>query len=410
MNVYTFMGKVRKRGKSFIPYVFVRITNHLTGVYYHDLKGSFLTPLLLFLFVQYHLCMFMFQHVQAQEKYSLRAVSPIPIGVAIGYWPMRHDQQYRYIVFHQFDQVTFENALKNAFIVKANGQLMFSQVDSLQAICQTHGLAVFGHNLCWYQQNSPYLFSLHGDSAAIENFLKTYITNVVSHYKHAIHAWDVVNEAIDDSTGELRINGPAKPGYFYWAKYLGPNYIARAFQYAHQADPQAELFYNDYDLESNPRKLAGVLKLVRTLRAQQVPISGIGTQMHISILTSNRGIDSMFQALAATGLKLRISELDIQVNPHRQQNFVLTPALLQQQAAKAAYVIRSYFTYVPPAQRHDITFWNVGDGDSWIPRYFHKKDYPTLFDTAYHPKPMYDSVYQALLQVRQQSVELSNSP
>lgn len=335
---------------------------------------------------------------------ALKSVSPIPIGVAVGYMPMQYDSAYRNMVVQQFNQVTFENALKNGAIVRADGRLDFHQADSLMQICKREGLQVYGHTLCWYQNNAPYLFRLQGDSAALETFLRHYIFTVMRRYPQ-IHAWDVVNEAIDDSTGKLRVDGPHRPGYFYWGKYLGPDYVAHVFSYAHQANPDAELFYNDYDLESNPRKLAGVVELIRNLQARGIPITGVGTQMHMNIYTPDSGIDRMFRTLAATGLKVRISELDIRINPTDLPQLQPTPALLKKQAAKAAYVLRAYFRYVPPAQRHDITFWNLSDRDSWIVKALHKTDFPTLFDAAYHPKPMYDSVYQVLLQMKNKTID-----
>ncbi|SFV27432.1 endo-1,4-beta-xylanase [Thermoflavifilum thermophilum] len=340
---------------------------------------------------------------------TLKSASPIPVGVAIGYMPMIRDSMYRQIVTHQFDQVSFEYALKNGAIVRPDGQLDFHQADTLVQICAHAGLHIYGHTLCWYQNNSPYMQRLAGDSAAIEAFLKQYIFTVMHRYPQ-IRAWDVVNEAIDDSTGQLRVDGPHRPGYFYWGKYLGPHYVERVFQYAHEANPRAELFYNDYDLESNPKKLQGVLELIHTLRMHHIPITGIGTQMHISISTPDSGVDRMFQALAATGLQVRISELDIRVNPHHDPHAVLTPELERLQAHKAADVIRSYFRNIPPAQRHDITFWNVGDRDSWIVRALHETDWPTMFDTAYHPKPMFDSVYQVLQRMKTLRAGKQHSP
>jgi len=398
------MGKGKGSGLYFAFLVFIRRYVRLVSRNIHCFQRGFPAPLFPFLCGSLIIMSSGTYSLYAQPTpiHVMRSLSPIPVGVAIGYAPMIFDSTYRNIVLQQFSQVTFEYALKNGAVVQPNGRFDFHQADSLVAICMQAGLQIYGHTLCWYQNNSPYMHQLAHDSAALEQFLRNYIFTVMHRYPQ-IKAWDVVNEAVDDSTGALRVAGPVKPGYFYWGKYLGPHYVERAFQYAHEANPHAELFYNDYDLECNPLKLQGVLQLIRTLRAHHIPITGIGTQMHISILTPDSGIDRMFQALAATGLQVRISELDIRINPHHQPSFRPTPELLQQQAAKAAYVIRAYFRYVPPAQRHDITFWNVGDRDSWIVRALHEQDAPALYDTAYHPKPMYDSVYQALQEAQKAS-------
>lgn len=156
---------------------------------------------------------------QGKAGVGLKTRAPIPVGVAIGYMPMMHHGVYQKIVASEFDHVTFEYALKNGAIVRGNGSFDYSRADELLKNCQRHGLRVYGHTLCWYQNNSPYLSTLKGDSAAVENFLKKYIVTTVSRYKGEIYAWDVVNEAIDQD-GHLRISGVQKKDYFYWGSYL----------------------------------------------------------------------------------------------------------------------------------------------------------------------------------------------
>jgi endo-1,4-beta-xylanase len=304
---------------------------------------------------------------------------------------MKNNTVYASIVATQFDHVTFEYALKNGAIVRKDGALDYRQADELVKICQSKGLRIYGHTLCWYENNSPYMATLQGDSAAIEDFLKHYIATTVSRYKGIVYAWDVVNEAVDNE-GVMRTHGKMRKDYFYWGRYLKHGYIARAFQYAHAADPDALLFYNDYDLEGYPKKLAGVVTLVQRLKEQHVPIDGVGTQLHISINTPDAGIDSAFKALASTGLLVRISELDIKVNPDNDPDFVFTKEIARKQAEKCIHVLTSYFKYIPPNQRYGVTFWNVGDGDSWIVLSKNRKDNPTLFDKHYMPKVMYYAV------------------
>jgi endo-1,4-beta-xylanase len=325
------------------------------------------------------------------DTLSLKTYSPIPIGVAIGYFPMKYNQAYDSIVYADFDNVTLDNALKNGSVVKPDGAFDYAHADELVKICTARGIHVYGHNLCWYQQVSPYVKTLQGDSAAIEHFLKKYITTTVTRYKNTIHAWDVVNEAIN-RTGGLRVTGPQRPGSFYWGKYLGAGYIARAFQYAHAADREALLFYNDYNLESDTAKLNGVINMINHLKAEKIPIRGVGTQMHVSINTSDKGIDHMFQELASTGLLIRISEMDIKVNTSNDPDFVMTKQLAEDQAAKCRYVLQSFFKYVPAKQRFGITFWDLGTKDSWLTFGGHRKGSPCLFDNNYKPKLMYYAV------------------
>jgi endo-1,4-beta-xylanase len=137
---------------------------------------------------------------------------------------------------------------------------------------------------------------------------------------------------------------------------------------------------------------------VNQLKAKGAKIDGIGTQMHIGINTSYAGIDNAFKKLAATGLKVRISELDVRANPTDKPNFnaAINPNALSYQAVMYNYVIKSYLENVPAAQRHGITFWGVSDEDSWIVNVLDKIDVPLLFDVDYNKKPAYAGVLQAL--------------
>lgn len=236
------------------------------------------------------------------------------------------------------------------------------------------------------------------DPVLVDNALHNWITTMVDRYKGKVTGWDVANEVVVDGTGELRTSsnssGTASDN-FYWADYLGRGYIANAFRWANAADPSAKLFINDYNLESDTRKLDSVIKLINELKTAGVPIHGVGLQMHISINTNNAGIDNAFQKLAATGLLIHVSEMDVRINPSNIQGFTATAALLDQQAQKYKYVAQSYFQNVPSAQRFGITVWNLTDADSWIVL-SGKEDFPTLFNSSYQKKPAFSSLVQGL--------------
>ena len=235
------------------------------------------------------------------------------------------------------------------------------------------------------------------DPVLVDNALHTWITTMVDRYKGKVTGWDVANEVVVDGTGELRTssNSPATPDNFYWADHLGRNYIANAFRWANAADPAAKLFINDYNLESDGRKLDSVIKLINELKTAGVPIHGVGLQMHISINTNNTGIDNAFQKLAATGLLIHVSEMDVRINPSNTPGFSATSALLDQQAQKYKYIAQSYFQYVPAAQRYGITVWNLTDADSWIVQ-SGKVDFPALFNSSYQKKPAFSGFVQGL--------------
>lgn len=236
------------------------------------------------------------------------------------------------------------------------------------------------------------------DPILVKNALQNWITTVVTRYKGKATGWDVANEVIVDGSGSLRTSANSTLSgndLFYWADHLGREYIADAFRWANAADPSAKLFINDYNLESDSRKLDSLIKMINELKNAGVPIHGVGSQMHISINTSNSGIDNAFQKLAATGLLVHLSELDVRINPSNVNPFTATQSLLDQQAQKYKYVAESYFRNVPVAQRYGITVWNITDADSWIVS-GGKQDAPTLFDNNFNKKPAFEAFGQAL--------------
>lgn len=235
-------------------------------------------------------------------------------------------------------------------------------------------------------------------AAKLDIALENFVTNMVTHYKGKVKAWDVVNELFADD-GSIRNNTNSaidKTDVLVWSNYMGRDYALKAFNYAKAADPDALLFINDYGLESRPAKLDSLIKFVAELKTKGAKVDGIGTQMHIAWNTPYAGIDAAFQKLAATGLKIRISELDVRVNPSEKTGFAVIPTALAYQADMYRYVINSYLKNVPAAQRHGITIWGVSDLDSWIITTQNKTDAPLLYDKSYGRKPAYAAVLQEL--------------
>jgi len=238
--------------------------------------------------------------------------------------------------------------------------------------------------------------------AAIANKLDIalgdFITTMVNRYKTKVKAWDVVNELLDDN-GNLRnnSNSPAPAGsndWLVWSEYLGRDYALKAFNYAKAADPSALLFINDYNLESRPVKLDSLIKMVTELKGKGAKIDGIGTQMHISRATSYDGIDRMFQKLAATGLKIHVSELDVKINPAVVPGYIITPMEENYQALMYNYVVTSYLKNVPKAQQYGITVWGVSDNTSWL--YNAGKEFPLLYRADFSKKVAYSGFLNAL--------------
>lgn len=233
-------------------------------------------------------------------------------------------------------------------------------------------------------------------AAKLDTALNKWITAAVTRYQGKIYAWDVINELFADD-GNIRNNSntsTADNNVLVWSNYLGRDYALKAFNYAKAADPNATLFINDYNLESSSQKLDSLIAYVKEITAKGAKVDGIGTQMHISWNTSYAGIDAMFQKLAATGLKVRISELDVKINPSSKVGFTLTPLLASYQADMYHYVVQSYLKYIPTAQRFGITVWGVDDTTSWL--YNNGTDFPDLFNASFGKKSAYAGVLQAL--------------
>lgn len=229
----------------------------------------------------------------------------------------------------------------------------------------------------------------------LDKAMKSWITDMVSHYKDRVHSWDVLNEPIDDG-GKLRgvevmpDESEMDNDDFYWGKYLGKDYAVKAFQYARQADPAAKLFVNDYNLESSENKLDQLIDYVNYIDANGAQVDGIGTQMHISITTDTTKIKTMFTKLAATGKLVRVTELDIKVNTSSP-----TAADLEKQANMYRFVIDQYKALIPEVQQAGFTIWSLSDNPDehvyWIP-----DDAPCIFDANFKRKHAYKGVCDGL--------------
>jgi len=226
----------------------------------------------------------------------------------------------------------------------------------------------------------------------IGNAMSYWISNMVSHYKTKVKAWDVVNEPMkEDGTVHDGTEAIAASDQFYWEKYLGKNYAVTAFNLAHQyGNSDDKLFINDFNLESNLTKCQGLIDYVKYIESKGAIVNGIGTQMHISITTDTLKIDQMFKLLAATGKLIKVSELDIKVNTANP-----TTAILATQSNMYQYVINSFIKNVPKAQQYGITIWGVSDNViehvNWIPN-----DAPNVWDGNYARKNAYKGVADGL--------------
>ncbi|MGZ3763205.1 MAG: endo-1,4-beta-xylanase [Mucilaginibacter sp.] len=320
---------------------------------------------------------------------TLRSTATFPVGASINPDLLKNNYYYQGLAGTEFSSLTTENVLKFDWVEPQQNQFNFSDGDYIINFAVQHNQRVHAHNLIWHQALPAWVINFSGDSLAWEGIFKNHIETEASHYKGKVSSWDVVNEAIRDDDGTLRNKDVYANDGSIWRRHLGPDYIARAFQYAHDADQNALLFYNDYGQEWNGRKLDSIIALVTRLRLRGIPIDGIGMQMHIDINTDNSNIKTAMQKLEATGLKIHVSELDISVNPGNDPNIIYSNTLQIAQANKYQFIAETYRAVVPPAQQYGITTWDVSDADSWIPGYYKRKDWPMPFDANYKKKAAY---------------------
>jgi endo-1,4-beta-xylanase len=308
----------------------------------------------------------------------------------------------------QFNTISPENVLKWESIHPKPDQYDFSAADRYVEFGKKNGMFIVGHNLVWHSQTPKWVFQDdQGNPVDRDTLLARmhdHISTVVGRYKEKIGGWDVVNEALNED-GTLR-ESP-------WKKIIGEDYLLKAYQFAHEADPQAELYYNDYSLENAPKQ-NGAMALIKKLQAQGVHIAGVGLQGHYKMDWPNpQQVDETIEAFSKLGVKVMITELDMDVLPPatRSQaaevsmNFALRaelnpytnglPDSVQQKLAQRYADLFAVF-----AKHHDVvsrvTFWGVTDGDSWLNNWpvKNRTAYPLLFNRDGRPKPAFNAVIQ----------------
>lgn len=315
-----------------------------------------------------------------------------PIGVAVS--PRALQGPEAALILQQFNSLTPENAMKMGPIHPEEKRYFWDDADRIVNFAQAHSLKVRGHNLCWHEQTPAWLFKNTDGSTITKDVLlkrlKDHITEVVSRYKGKIYAWDVVNEAIaDDSTQYLRTSP--------WLTICGDEFIQRAFEYAHEADPNALLFYNDYNTE-RPEKRDRVYRLLKQLKDAGVPIHGVGLQGHWSLSEpGEKELHAALEKFTSLGLQVQITELDVSVYPWEKmqrerkpgEGDVFSSAAEQKQRDQYAMFFRVFREYKKSIT--GITFWNISDKHTWLDSYPVKgrKNYPLLFDQELKPKKAY---------------------
>ncbi len=288
----------------------------------------------------------------------------------------------------QFNTISPENVLKWEIAHPRPDTYDFSLADKYVEFGQQSHMFIIGHNLVWHSQVPKWVFEDEKGAPVTREVLlermRDHISKVVGRYKGRIAGWDVVNEALNED-GTMR-QSP-------WLKIIGDDFIEQAFRYAHEADPQAELYYNDYSLE-NEAKRKGALELVKKLKAKGIAITGVGTQGHFSLDSPTTDqVDSTIVEFGKLGVKVMITELDVpKLNPYANG---LPDAVQQQLSKRYADLFVTFASHCGLVSR--VTFWGVTDKESWKNNWpvRGRTDYPLLFNRDAQPKPAFGAVIQA---------------
>ena len=314
------------------------------------------------------------------------------------------------IVRTHFNTITSENVLKWESVHPENGRYDFSSADQYVNFGVDHDQFIVGHTLVWHNQTPEWVFQDEAGNPVSRDTLlarmEDHIQTVVGRYKGRIQGWDVVNEALNED-GTMRQTP--------WMQIIGEDYIEKAFQFAHEADPDAELYYNDYSLP-NPAKRDGAVALINSLQSKGVPITGIGLQGHYGLdYPSNQHLDSALVAFSALDIDVMITELDIDVLPSAMehsgaditQNVELRaelnpypealPDSMQLALAKRySDLFRLFSAHSDAITR--VTFWGVRDNNSWKNNWPVKgrTNYPLVFDREGAPKPAFNAIVHAV--------------
>ncbi|MGP4041453.1 endo-1,4-beta-xylanase [Gracilibacillus sp. D59] len=304
------------------------------------------------------------------------------IGAAINRRTMQSSEE---VIKKHFNSLTAENEMKFESVHPYEDEYTFEISDKMVAFAEKHQKAMRGHTLVWHNQTSDWIFEQNGGLVEAETLLKRmkdHIDTVVGRYKGRIYSWDVVNEVIADEEDKFYRDSK-------WYQILGASFIEKAFEYAHLADPDATLLYNDYN-ESNPAKRDKIYQLVKQLKEKGVPVHGIGMQAHWNIYDpSLDNIRKAIEKYASLGVEVQITEMDVSMFAFNDKRTDLTePTEKMKELQSERY--QQFFEVFKEYKEHigAVTFWGVADDYTWLHDFPVKgrKNWPFLFDTNQQPK------------------------
>ncbi|NBM18807.1 endo-1,4-beta-xylanase [Streptomyces sp. GC420] len=285
---------------------------------------------------------------------------------------------YGSITGTQFGSITPGNEMKWGSVEPSRGSFNWSGADAVVDFAEANGQKVRGHTLVWHSQMPGWLADGTFSDAELRTIMTDHVTTEVTRYRGRIDHWDVVNEPLNE-------DGTMRAGKFY--NQLGESYIADAFHAARAADPGAKLYINDYNTDGTGAKSDGMYELVERLKAQGVPIDGVGFQGHLILGQVPSTLRANLQRFADLGVDVAVTELDIRMD------LPATDAKLQQQKAEFKAVTAACLAV---ARCAGVTAWGFTDSDSWIPDVFPGQGAATPYDESFRPKRAYYGIAEAL--------------
>ena len=317
----------------------------------------------------------------AYKKYFL-------IGVAVNQHNVA-DAQQQALICREFSSITAENDMKPVLTEPAEGQFAWEAADRIANFCRKNRIKLRGHCLMWHNQIGAWMYEDNPTREVFFERMRKHIHAIVSRYKDVVYCWDVVNEAITDDPKAV---DPYRQSPLY--KLAGDEFIAKAFQYAREADPKALLFYNDYN-ECDPVKSQRIYNMVKAMKQAGVPIDGIGMQGHYNIYgPTEQAVDDAINLYKKVVKHIHVTELDIRVNTEMggqlrfsRDAIAVSDSVKQHLADQYARVFRVFRKHKDVIDC--VTFWNLSDRDSWLGA----ANYPLPFDTNYQPKLAYQVIH-----------------
>ena len=303
--------------------------------------------------------------------------------------PFTHDRRYLRHMAAQFSSLSPENQMKWEYLRPDQDTYDFAAADAIVEYAEANDQVVRGHTLLWHSQNPDWLEEGDFSREELRTLLREHITTVVGRYSGRIHQWDVANEIFQDD-GELRTEENI------WIRELGPEIVADAFRWAHEADPSAELFLNDYNVDGVNPKSDAYYALAQDLLDQGVPLHGFSTQAHLSLQYGFPGdLEDNLRRFDELGLNTAITELDVRMTPDGRNG----PSRAQL-AQQADYYRQALEACLNVEGCRSLTIWGFTDKYSWVPHFFEDEGYATVMTDRFQRKPAFHTLLHTLADAR----------